>query len=600
MQELDQFINNYLYSCYQKVMNDELICIRERKAAKEYVKRNVSKEDTKYAEIHNKMQEPVLSSETNDQEFLENMFCRYYSFGRSIHQAHQTAFLSFVRKYHLMDKYKERQALDYHALSSDELEFIYEAYDKIGNQESLYLEKMGFLDMSFPYFQSIAKKVKVFKFLYPNHKVSMRILPKDCYKTVIKYFKDNALDCMGLEQFIDVDKKFQKDYIKAQIVKVLYPNQPVLYSALPKRNITYILQEYGKDHNLSNTDQLQETFPMVSFPEELINKIHLYKDMFPNTIISSKIFSVSLTYMAINYILEDHSYEEITQMLTKTGKTATSLRKRIGDYLIANHYEDEQYEIQRAKIKEKLDQYMQQRHKINEGKKEEQKRKEYQALQKQASLLIRDFIASGMSRREYTQMHNNATLFDKCQNIVRDTDPKLYGEYIDITTGVRNANYAVLSKLAYAIIEKVNRPIKLPDGKTRPYDVLDFYEERINNFQALWDVVSHLDPVDRKQLQYFKSFVTKNKLLKEPYYFSKNKIMEEKVVIHVAFDARGNIIEGSGHVVTEAEKLSIMDYLVQHKIPLNDITYQAAFKRFRTNTLFDNKNDHKVNRKTFT
>ncbi len=603
MQELDQLINNYLYRCYQKVMNDELICIREREAAEEYVTRQVFEghpENVDLSKFRELSTVPSVLSNMDPQERFINLFLRYYRFGKMSNSLYSSSFYTFLRKNHLMEKYRQREKLDYYSFSSDELTFIDTAFDVIGDHESLYLEKMNFLDMSFKYFQYMAKQVKAFKILYPYHEVSMKLLPKDIYKSVVSYFKNDNIDCMKLEKFIGIDERFKEDYRKAQVVKRIYPEKKVLYLDLPKNVIQYVFLHYGETHDLSDTNQLQETFPMISFPQEIIDKIHLYKEMFPNTVISSKIVGVPLIYATINYILEDHSYEEITEMLAKTGKDIALLRGAVPDYLIANHYKDEQYEIQRAKIKEKLDQYVKQRQKIKEGKRKEQKNKQYQALQEQAPDIIRDFIASGMSRREYTKKHNNTTLFVKCKNIVRDTEPELYREYTDITTGTRNSQYSALSKIAYDIIAKVNRPIELSDGTKRPYDILDFYEERIDHFPAVYSVASRLDPVDRQQLQHFKSFVTKNKLLKEPHYFSKNKILEEKVVIHVAFDASGNVIEGSGHVVSEAEKLSIMDYLVQHKIPLNDITYQAAFKRFRTNTLFDNKSDPKVNRKNFT
>ena len=86
--------------------------------------------------------------------------------------------------------------------------------------------------------------------------------------------------------------------------------------------------------------------------------------------------------------------------------------------------------------------------------------------------------------------------------------------------------------------------------------------------------------MDTYDLKCLRTFIRKNEFGFKNNYFLKNQILSSTYIINVEKDKDGNLINGTGEIVSNEIKTRIMDYLITNEIPLNELTYSLAFKRY--------------------
>lgn len=181
--------------------------------------------------------------------------------------------------------------------------------------------------------------------------------------------------------------------------------------------------------------------------------------------------------------------------------------------------------------------------------------------------------------------------FKKYLDAVEIMDPDLYDQYSDKGAKNTKASYTKLVAIVNDLAFKIENGVTLDIGKKRAYDVVDYYSE------------IHTDPSTIKNVS--KKVLDNDKYLLVARFFAKNKIGIKERPLYVKAtlegideidcqrDKNGFPISGTGRLITETEKLGIIDYLRKNNVPLTDRTYGVARKRYLNNQLFDSdiKND---------
>ena len=148
----------------------------------------------------------------------------------------------------------------------------------------------------------------------------------------------------------------------------------------------------------------------------------------------------------------------------------------------------------------------------------------------------------------------------------------------------------------------INNGVELENGKIREFDLIDYYEctnvppkNLYISINTKKFVPHNVNARDLIILKKYLSRVSSNVFNTNPINV---EIKLKDVVKFAQKDENGKIIEGSFREVTEEEKLSLLEYLQTHKIPLIEGTYEAGIRRIGNNTFgIDEKNiERKINK----
>ena len=121
------------------------------------------------------------------------------------------------------------------------------------------------------------------------------------------------------------------------------------------------------------------------------------------------------------------------------------------------------------------------------------------------------------------------------------------------------------------------------NGKIRRFDVLDYLLlYRINLDVFFQEAKKELSFEELKKLR---KFVINYNMAMNNYPNYKQAVLKTKVIINIKYDEKGRIIEGTGEEISNDIKLTIIKFLEENSIPLNEITYSIAFRRFINNEL---------------
>ena len=148
----------------------------------------------------------------------------------------------------------------------------------------------------------------------------------------------------------------------------------------------------------------------------------------------------------------------------------------------------------------------------------------------------------------------------------------------------------------------INNGVELENGEIRAFDLIDYYEctnvppkNLYISINTKKFVPHNINTRDLIILKKYLSRVSSNVFNTNPINV---EIKLKDVVKFAQKDENGKIIEGSFREVTEEEKLSLLEYLQTHKVPLIEGTYEAGIRRIGNNTFgIDEKNiERKINK----
>lgn len=221
-----------------------------------------------------------------------------------------------------------------------------------------------------------------------------------------------------------------------------------------------------------------------------------------------------------------------------------------------------------------------------------------------AKQLINSYIKSkSLTVKQYCEDNEmSAETFERAKRIISLYDKERYTRF----NAEQKIKDLIRNKLVTEEIEQmvylIKNGVELENGTVREFDLIDYYEctnvppknlsISINTKKFVPTGISSSDLLEVKK---YLHKVTTN-------IFNFNPINVERklndVVKFAEKDENGKIIEGSFRTIDESEKISLIEYLNAHKIPLIEGTYEAGIRRIRNNTFgIEEKNkDSKINK----
>lgn len=239
-------------------------------------------------------------------------------------------------------------------------------------------------------------------------------------------------------------------------------------------------------------------------------------------------------------------------------------------------------------LKSKIDIYLNYKKEIKEAQiAEKNQLKEIEFLP-DAIRLINKFIEDNINKGEFCQKNGiDLKYFDDCLYVLEKYNDELYLKYKEKINEQQKNRFAVISENIRKIVECIKKGIQEND-RIRDFDIIDYYLITKLNFYEIERISKSI--LSSEEMRCLKTFITKNKMIKP---IDVNQIMNEKNIVGVQTDEKGNLIEGTGREITVEEKQEVINYLHQNDIPINTKTYRVALKRYINNNLF--KNDEDIN-----
>lgn len=189
-----------------------------------------------------------------------------------------------------------------------------------------------------------------------------------------------------------------------------------------------------------------------------------------------------------------------------------------------------------------------------------------------------DYNSKGKKYVNYEEV--NIEDFQKYVDLVKE-----YDEYVSLMYEVRinqisEKSYPIINLIIDDIVNKIKNGV-LENGKVRNFDPLDYFSEtrfdcrfvlrnlKERNIDGFW-----------KCKKFFERYGYNQKIDK-----ISNNILNERMIVNVELDRNNKPIPGTGIEITKEIKYGVIDYLEKNNIPLYDIVYYAALKRYINNML---------------
>lgn len=301
----------------------------------------------------------------------------------------------------------------------------------------------------------------------------------------------------------------------------------------------------------------------------------------------------SLYQKVFDTLLEMDSMEEIFKFLdTYTNKNILYFKQTIKTYVYGRNkvWNTGKQEEAEKRLQYILSQYQkrasQRKSKLEDGRRKK-KKVESVISEEEADLIVIDTINGQFSGKQKYCTKNNIEIeyYDRCVEIVRKNNPVLFKKYV---TMIQRENERKSNEYVAKINEMMfymENGIPVDDGDNRSFDLLDYFlftTMDYNKMIRLLDIV-----MKDKDSRPMRTFITKNKVIREAIPVTVHSILNEHLEIGVKKDERGNLLVGSGSIITEEEKKYIIHYLNRNQIPFHYQLYQLALTRYLKGQLLD-------------
>ena len=303
--------------------------------------------------------------------------------------------------------------------------------------------------------------------------------------------------------------------------------------------------------------------------------------------------------VVLDKLLRLKNVDEIVDTIDSSGLSSYYLRQAIHNHLVTHVHGD--YDKNQEILTNALDRYFEYKAKERKEKRASDKERQWQKYVEDtlpaANKLVEDFINSNYdSVRDYLDANSvnfegeltGVQIFNKCLELVKEHNEELYKKYREKIDGKRNQIYAV-------VVEKIKKIINLlKDGVIdndikRPFDLIDYYQTTKLSFDDTLKIAKSLlqqSIIQSKDYALLVRFVKTNQSGEKVVYSDIKRILNEKQEINCEKNSKGYPIPGTGEVVSEEIKRSLIEYLKQYDVPINYRTYHIAFNRYK-NGLID-------------
>ena len=134
------------------------------------------------------------------------------------------------------------------------------------------------------------------------------------------------------------------------------------------------------------------------------------------------------------------------------------------------------------------------------------------------------------------------------------------------------------------VINKLQNGVLLEDGSIRDFDLIDYYEMMNIKPKAAVNLLKKY--ISNHQLVGLKIFSQRYLEDKELTPKDVSIKLNERLEINCQKDKRGIFVRGTGKVISDDEKLAVINYILNKRIPLTDGTYESGLARVKKN-VFD-------------
>jgi len=294
-----------------------------------------------------------------------------------------------------------------------------------------------------------------------------------------------------------------------------------------------------------------------------------------------KKMDTSEKFKAYEKLLTTNDEEEIIKIISSLNESFSSLQNCIDTFAVnyagnTTHI----YSNLRSKLKVYSDALVSER-KENKAKIKEQEKLFHLT---EAQEVVRTFLED-----------ENCTIADFCKEygiidrefenfvkLVKEYDEELAKKYDKKISENSKRSFAILSSKINSIIEKIKNGIEI-NGEIRNFDIIDYYMITKLDFNKILEISRKI--LDNRDIVVIKKFIATNRMAEKYDCKFEQNILESTTIINVQKDEKGNVIPGTGDIIDIETKKIIILFLKEHNIPLNQKTYNTAFKRYINNTL---------------
>lgn len=278
-------------------------------------------------------------------------------------------------------------------------------------------------------------------------------------------------------------------------------------------------------------------------------------------------------------LMELEKEDEIIDYFINHPINTLYLYERIFPFVLLRFPERKNTLIDELKLKVKIYQkYLEQKRK---EKIKEEKEQQKEKLLLEAKLCILNFLKDTTSKSKEVFCKKNEIShhqFEKYMELIEESDEKIYEEATK-KLKQNSIRYFMYQK------EQVNQVLYflkngvLEDNVLRPFNLLDYYFLTKKNFKDFYNLLKEDHPKEDRIL--WKEFEQKYQNIPSISIESLLKIEKEYNCLR---DEKNRPIPKTGKLLTLEEKHTIISFLKQHHIPINQVTFHLAFERFQRNT----------------
>ena len=211
---------------------------------------------------------------------------------------------------------------------------------------------------------------------------------------------------------------------------------------------------------------------------------------------------------------------------------------------------------------------------------------------KKANNVISSFVSSDTYdvAKYCHQSKIDINTFNLYLNIVKENNDNLYNQYVYKCTTIKHRNFIFMLSIAKTLINYLKNGIK-ENENTREFNLLDYYLLTNINQNTMLDF---LNKYEKDDAYLFNQFIEKYKDSKLLTPIDIKNILNEKDYIYNYIDKDNDFI--LNNEITKDDKLIVLDYLKEHNIPLLDVMYKIALKKYLNEKLIlNNENSSKKN-----
>lgn len=209
--------------------------------------------------------------------------------------------------------------------------------------------------------------------------------------------------------------------------------------------------------------------------------------------------------------------------------------------------------------------------------------------------IILDYMGSGLSKVQYNRKRKFEA--NTLRNSIKFMKENFSLEEIDVNEDLKE--FSLIKSQIYHMVDGIKNGVTCSNKEIRKYDVIDFYMDSSISARSLNEFAKII--LSNEDLIQFRTFLSSNKLINTvigyKLCFDTASVLNGYSEIGCQKDEEGNLIFGTGRVVSLEEKMYTIEFMKKYNVPLLSTYYNIALNRCLNGTLLDKEEN--VNNKKY-